>query len=205
MKRILTLLLLSATILMPAMAQDKIAADRATITKTASDFGVYKALADRFAAGHKLQPQDVAAIYYGSALQPGFDAAIQYPDIARTYAAGDYATALSLIWKALTKDPANPYLLFTGYGCARSLENKEAASLLQGRVMQVCDMIFKTGTGVTQDSPFIILRPTDVDEFIIKYIQPQSILGRAKIDGLEAVRVNIEGVPNDVIFYFRQF
>ncbi len=207
MKRFLTLLLLASAISATITAQSKptIATDRPTISATAADNESYKALTDRFASGHQLQPQEIAVIYYGTAMQPGFDANVQYTDIARTYAAGDYTTALSLIWKALAKDPANLYLLFTGYGCARSLDNHEAASLLQQRLTQVCDMIFSSGNGVAQDSPFVILRPSDIDEFIIKYIQPDSIVGRAKIDGLEAVRVTLEGVPNDVIFYFRQF
>lgn len=207
MKRFILPLLLSAILVIPAMGSDKgaVPTDRASVSAAVADHGKYKALADRFASGHSLDPSEIAYIYYGTALQPGFSAATQYPDIAKTYAAGDYSTALSLIWKALAKDPANLYLLFTGYGCARSLENKEAADLLQGRLMQVCDMIFKSGTGVTQESPYIILRPSDIDEFVVKYIQPTAILGRAKIGDLDAVRVSIEGVPNDAILYFKQF
>lgn len=206
MKRTLITLLLALTITAATVAQTaKQPVDRTAVTAAVGDHAAYKALADRFAAGHTLSPDEMAAIYYGTALQPGFKADQTYPDIARTYAAGDYATTLSLIWSALAKDPANLYLLFTGYGCAVSLDNREAANLLQTRLLQVCDRIFASGSGVSQDSPYVVLRPTDIDEFLVKYIQPAHIGGRAKLGGLDAVRVTIDGVPDEVIMYFRQF
>ncbi|MCM1347910.1 MAG: DUF4919 domain-containing protein [Firmicutes bacterium] len=206
MKRFLTSLLITASVVAGVFAANpKYNVDRQAISSAVSDHGAYKALADRFATGQKLSTSDMAALYYGTALQPGFSATQTYPDINRTYAAGDYTTTLSQVWKALAKDPANLYLLFTGYGAARSLNNQEAADLLQTRLLQVCDLIFASGMGVSQDSPYVVLRPSDIDEFLVKYIQPTTINGRAKISNLEAVRVNIDGVPDDVIMYFKQF
>lgn len=205
MKRILTTLLLAITLISTAFAATKYEVDRNAIATAANDHGAYKALADRFATGRTLTPTEMATLYYGSAFQPGFNANQSYPDIARVYAAKDYNTALSQIWSALAKDPANLYLLFTGYGCASSLGNKEAASLLQNRILQVCDLIFSTGAGVSQDSPYVVLRPSDIDEFLIKYMQPTKINGRSKIANLEAASINIDGVPDGVILYFRQF
>ncbi len=211
MKRYLTTAILSIAAVAAAFAQDSQPAqaaatiDRQHITATAGDRAAYKALADRFAAGHKMQPQEVADLYYGSALQPGFKADRNYPEITRSYVAGDYATTLSQVWNALSADPTNLYLLFTGYGAARSLGNKEAAGLLQNRLLQICDVIFSSGKGVSQDSPYIVVRPGDIDEFLIKYIQPTSLIGRAKIGNVDAARVNIDGVPDDVILYFKQF
>ena len=207
MKRIITSLLLSLILSVPAiMAQTaKYTPDRKAITAAVSDKAAYKALADRFATGQTLSTDDMAALYYGTALQPGFSASQTYPELARVYAAGDYSTAMNQIWAALAKDPANLYLLFTGYGAASSLGNEEAKTLLQNRLLQVCDLIFLTGVGVTQESPYLVVRPSDVDEFVVKYIQPTSVNGRAKIANLEAVRVAIENVGDDVILYFRQF
>lgn len=206
MKRtILSFLLAIISVSASFAATERFMPDRSQITAAVSDQNSYKALADRFASGQKLTVPEVAAIYYGTALQPGFNPSQSYPDIARTYAAGDYATTLSLIWSALSKDPANLYLLFTGYGSAASLGNQEAASLLQNRLLQICDLIFSTGTGITQDSPYIVVRPSDIDEFLIKYIQPQKIDGRAKIGNLDACRVQLEGIDNDIIMYFSAF
>lgn len=206
MKRsILTFLLAAICVSASFAATTRFIPDRSKISATVRDQSAYKALADRFASGQKLSAPEIATVYYGTALQPAFNPNQSYPDIARTYAAGDYATALSLIWSALAKDPANLYLLFTGYGSAASLGNQEAASLLQNRLLQVCDLIFSTGTGVSQDSPYLVVRPSDIDEFLIKYIQPKKINGRAKIGNLDACRVDIEGIDNDVIMYFSAF
>jgi len=207
MKRFFTTLLFSLILTVPAiMAQTaKYTPDRKAIASAVADKGAYKALSDRFASGQTLTTDEMAALYYGTSLQPGFSASQTYPDIARTYAAGDYSTTLSQIWTALAKDPANLYLLFTGYGTAVSLGNEEAKSLLQKRLLQVCDLIFLTGAGVTQESPYLVIRPSDIDEFVIKYMQPTSVNGRAKISNLEAVRVTMEGVGDDLILYFRTF
>lgn len=206
MKRFVTSLLLLVTLIgSVAAAAPKFTVDRNAVKAAVTDRAAYKALADRFATGQKLSSADMAALYYGTSLQPGFNPSQSYPDIARTYAAGDYNTSLSQIWSALAKDPANLYLLFTGYGCARALGNQEAADLLQGRLLQVCDLIFSTGAGVTQDSPYVVLRPSDADEFLVKYIQPTAVNGRAKISNLDAARVSLEGIGDDVILYFKQF
>lgn len=200
---ILLALLLSAPVLMAQTA--KYTPDSKAITAAVSDKAAYKALADRFATGQTLSTDDMAALYYGTSLQPGFNPSHTYPEIARVYAAGDYATAMNQIWAALAKDPTNLYLLFTGYGAASSLGNEEAKTLLQSRLLQVCDLIFLTGAGVTQESPYIVLRPSDIDEFVVKYMQPASINGRARIANLEAIRVTLDGVGDDVILYFRTY
>lgn len=205
MKRIITSLLLAIAVSTNIFAAQKVTVNPAAISAAVKDHAAYKALADRFAAGHTLTTDEMVNLYYGTAYQPGFNAKQQYPDIARTYAAGDYATTLSQVWTALSKDPANLYLLFTGYGAARSLNNMEATNLLQGRLLQVCDLIFASGNGVTQESPYVVLRPSDIDEFMVKYIQPTKIGSRAKIGNLDAARVDLEGVGEGVILYFKTF
>lgn len=204
-RKFFTLLLIAAMSVPAAMAVEKYTPNRNAIATAMRDHAAYKALADRFASGQKLTPSQMGEVYYGAVFQPGFKAGVTYPDIARTYAAGDYATTLSQVWTALAKDPANLYLLFTGYGAARSLKNQEAASLLQGRLLQVCDLIFSTGTGVSSNSPYLVVHPSDIDEFVVKYLQPVKVLGRATLDGCQAVRVNLDDKADDVIFYFKTF
>lgn len=205
LRKIFALLLIAATAAPFAAAAGKYTPDRTQIAASMRDHAAYKALADRFASGQKLTASEMGEVYYGAVCQPGFNASVTYPDIARTYAAGDYATTLSQVWTALAKDPANLYLLFTGYGAARSLKNDEAASLLQNRLLQVCDLIFSTGTGVTSDSPYLVVHPSDIDEFVVKYIQPVKVLGRATLEGCQAVRVNLDNNADDVILYFKTF
>lgn len=205
LRKFFALLLIAATAAPFAAATGKYTPDRTQIAASMRDHAAYKALADRFASGQKLTAGEMGEVYYGAVCQPGFNASVTYPDIARTYAAGDYATTLSQVWTALAKDPANLYLLFTGYGAARSLKNDEAASLLQNRLLQVCDLIFSTGTGVTSDSPYLVVHPSDIDEFVVKYIQPVKVLGRATLEGCQAVRVNLDNNADDVILYFKTF
>lgn len=204
-KKIFTLLFVAAITASAAVAAEKYTPSRAAISASMRDHAAYKALSDRFASGQQLTPAQIGEVYYGTVFQPGFKASVTYPDIARTYAAGDYATTLSQVWTALAKDLANLYLLFTGYGAARSLKNEEAASLLQKRLLQVCDLIFSTGTGVTSDSPYLVVHPSDIDEFVVKYIQPVKVLGRATLEGCQAVRVNLDNNADDVILYFKTF
>lgn len=205
LRKFFALLLIAAISVPVAAAAGKYTPDRSQIATAVRDHAAYKALADRFASGQKLTAGETGEVYYGAVFQPGFNASVTYPDIARTYAAGDYATTLSQVWTALAKDPANLYLLFTGYGAARSLKNNEAASLFQNCLLQVCDLIFSTGTGVTSDSPFLVVHSSDIDEFVVKYIQPVKVLGRATLEGCQAVRVNLDNNTDDVILYFKTF
>lgn len=205
MRKFIASVIVLLSMAIPSVASSAIKIDRNAITASVADKGAYKALTDRFASGQKLDTPEMAALYYGAALQPGFKAAQTYPEIQKAYAAGDYAATLSLVQKALEKDPVNLSLLFTGYGAAVSLKNQEAAQLMQNRLLQVCDLIFASGAGVSQDSPYLVVRPSDMDEFLTKYIQPTQVKSRARIANLDAVMVAIDGVPDDVIMYFQQF
>lgn len=170
--------------------------------------GSYSTLLSRFNAGETLTPGEITVVYYGSASQPGFNASATYPAVMNAYNAGDYAKAYSLATKALDTDPTNLALLFKAYACAASMTDPTAnaqASKLQNRLLQICDIIFASGQGVTDSSPYMVTRPSDMDEFLSKYIQPTAIRSRATVGGLQAVKATIEGVPDEVILYFSQF
>ena len=51
----------------------------------------------------------------------------------------------------------------------------------------------------------MLIRPSDTDEFLVKYMQPAGILGRARIGQTEAIKVRLDGVADDVILYFSIF
>mgnify|MGYP001105843609 CR=1 FL=1 len=159
-------------------------------------------LSERFTAGETLQADEAANVYYGAVRRPGFNATADYPDVAKAYSSGDMAGAYRMSKEALAKDPTNLSLLFKAYAAATAT-NAADARAFQQRILQICDAIFASGKGVSEQSPYIVTRQGDIDEFLMKYIQPSSVTGRAKLGNLDAVKVTLEGVPDEVILYFK--
>ena len=125
-----------------------------------------------------------------------------------SYDSGNIAKAHELAAAALESDPTNLTLLFKAYASAAASTDPAVntkASVYQSRLLQICDLILASGLGVTDSSPYIVVRPADMDEFLVKYIQPAQIVGKSKIGKLEAAKVVIDGVPDEVILYFNQF
>lgn len=205
MKKLILSVLVAIFAALPSMAAQTVTINRETVKAAASDKAAYKALASRFALGQQLPQTDMITLYYGSVFQPGFKASQTYPDVLNAYQARDFTRALALAQKGLEADPTNLVLLFNGYGAAAALKNAEAAALMQNRLLQVCDLIFASGSGVEQDSPYMVVRPSDINEFLVKYIQPKEVKSRATISGLDAAMVALDGVDQDVIMYFNQF
>lgn len=188
-----------------ALAQKKI--DRDSIRAAATP-QIYASLLKRFEAGEELSTPDATILYFASALQPGFNPAKKYTEINETYSAGATDNAFRLCRQALAADPTNLTLLFKAYASAavsKDPEIKAEAPAMQARLLAICDAIFDSGQGVTDASPYIIIRPSDLDEFLIKYIQPEKTIGRAKINNLDAIKVNLNGIADDVILYFAPF
>lgn len=166
----------------------------------------YKKLTERFVAGDStLTLEELATVYYGSAYSPLFVSGDTYAAVDNAYSSGDYAKALTLIDSALALDPANLGLLFKGFGSAYSLSDTARAENYRRRLTGVCDVIFNSGMGVTDVSPYVIVRPSDRDEFIVKYLQPVSVTGSATMGGTDAVKMKLDGVDEEVILYFKPF
>lgn len=168
----------------------------------------YAQLLQRFQAGEPLTKAEYTTVYYGSALQPGFSADKQYADIAEIYASGDLTKALRRCEEALATDPTNLALLFKAYAASKLSADESVKSKADGyvnRINGICDAILDSGSGVTDMSPYMVIRPTDVNEFLVKFLQPTSVNGRARVGNLDAVKVTLDGVPDEVIFYFGQF
>lgn len=181
--------------------------DRNTIESASRESG-YASLLTRFKSGETLPIQDMATVYYGSALAPGFNPDKRYDDVMTSYDSGNIAKAHELAAAALESDPTNLTLLFKAYASAAASTDPAVntkASVYQSRLLQICDLILASGLGVTDSSPYIVVRPADMDEFLVKYIQPAQIVGKSKIGKLEAAKVVIDGVPDEVILYFNQF
>lgn len=181
--------------------------DRDAIETTAKSDD-YASLLRHFTDGEQLTPDEIATVYYGSVFQPGFNADMQYPSLTAAYAAGEMTKALRLCEEALAKDPTNLSLLFKAYAAARSSTDATVntkATIFQNRIIGICDAIFASGSGVTETSPYTVIRPSDIDDFLIKYIQPTAVKGRARISDLDAVKVTLDGLTDDVILYFATF
>lgn len=176
--------------------------------KTQIKSGRYAGLLERYKAGESLTADEAATVYYGSALQPGFNPAVEYTAMLAAYNQGDMARAYRLCEEALAGDPTNLTLLFKAFSSASASVDpaiKAKAPVYQTRLLAICDAIFNSGTGVADNSPYMLIRPSDTDEFLVKYMQPAGILGRARIGQTEAIKVRLDGVADDVILYFSIF
>lgn len=165
----------------------------------------YASLLKKYQAAEALDAGQYRTLYYGAALQPGFAADRQYTAIDNAYAASDMATTLRLCEEALASDPTNLALLFKAYVAAATSSDpaaKAKATTFQNHILGLCDAIFSSADGVTETSPYVVTRKSDIDEFLLKYIQPETVVGRARIGNLEAAKVRINGINDDVIFYF---
>lgn len=181
-------------------------ADRATISSEISS-GRYATAFEKFKSGSPMSVEDATVVYYGSALQPGFNATASVADILNTFNAGQTDKAFRMCEKVLASDPTNLAVLFKAYASAMASNDaaiKSQATAMQNRILAVCDAIFASGSGVTDSSPYVVIRPADIDEFVVKYIQPEKVIGRAKIGSLEAAKVKLDPTRDDVILYFKQ-
>lgn len=209
MKRIANVLV-AALLMMSGAAAAQTPASQLKRDEVASECsgGRYAALLERFTAGQQLSPAETATVYYGSAFQDGFDAGRQYPGVLAAFSGKNYAEALRLCEEALANDPTNLTLLFKAYAAASGAGTAEAqakATKFQTRLLSICDAIMESGTGVTDASPLVVVRPGDIDEFVVKYMQPLSVTGHAKLGSLDAVKVKFDRIPDEVILYFAQF
>lgn len=168
----------------------------------------YTELLKEFEAGNMLTDAALATVYYGAALQPGFDADRDYAAVMAAYNSGDMKRAFTLAKEALGSDPTNLSLLFKAYAAATASADpdvKSQAVIYQNRLLGICDVIMNSGTGVTETSPYQVIRRSDINEFLVKYMQPTEILGQAQLSGLTAIKAKFDGIADDVILYFGIF
>lgn len=194
----LTVMLLA----LPAMAADRVNVNAASIK---ARLGERPALLEKFNKGEQLSLDDMAVVYYGQAFVPGKTPAASYPDVDAAYSKKDYPATLTLVDEVLRTNPVALNQLFRGYVCAASSTEpriKARAESFQNRINAICSVIYATGTGVTNDSPFIVLTKEDGAAFLRNYLQPEGIVDQASIDKLDAYKVKWAGQADPVIFYF---
>ncbi len=62
-----------------------------------------------------------------------------------------------------------------------------------------------SGSGVADASPYQVIRRSDINEFLVKYMQPKNVVGQSQIGQLTAIKASFDGIPDDVILYFGIF
>lgn len=173
------------------------------------DYAHYQALTERFIAGDaSLTPDEVRLVYYGYTENPSFRANAAYPGLQEAYDANDFTKALDMARLGLSANPVSLPLLFKAYACSMvslDADTKAKAKVYQTRINQICDAIFTSGKGVSTHTPYVVIRSSDIDPFIKNYLQPISVIDRSKVGKELAVKMKIDGVPDDVILYFDIF
>lgn len=173
------------------------------------DYARYQALTERFIAGDaSLTPEEVRLVYYGYTENPSFRANAAYPGLQEAYEANDFTKALDMARLGLSANPVSLPLLFKAYACSMvslDADTKAKAKVYQIRINQICDAIFGSGKGVGTHTPYVVIRNSDIDPFIKNYLQPVTVIDQSKVGKELAVKMKIDGVPDDVILYFDIF
>ena len=147
----------------------------------------------------------IKQVYYGAALQPGFNPDTVYVDAVNAYARRDYHQAEKLALKGLETDPTNLGLLVRAYG-SRNAVNIGDPTQYQNRCIEIFEAILKSGSGVTPEDPFLVTHKTDAMEFVTRYLQPSSIINTETLaDGLFKVTFTYIGNTQPMDIYFGLF
>lgn len=206
MKKIISLMALLAMVLcVNAQPLNREAIEEAV----KQNYTHYQQLTERFIAGDpSLTTDEVRLVYYGYRFNPQFRANAMYPGLQEAFDANDYTKTLDMARLGLSANPVSLPLLFKAYACSMmslDADTKAKAKVYQIRINQLCDVIFESGKGVSSHSPYVVIRSSDIDPFVKNYLQPQMILDQSTLGSQLAVKMKLEGVPDEVILYFDVF
>lgn len=206
MKKIISLMALLAMVLcVNAQPLNRVAIEEAV----KQNYTHYQQLTERFIAGDpSLTPDEVRMVYYGYRFNPQFRANAMYPGLQEAFDANDYTKTLDMARLGLSANPVSLPLLFKAYACSMmslDADTKAKAKVYQIRINQLCDVIFESGKGVSSHSPYVVIRSSDIDPFVKNYLQPQAILDQSTLGSQLAVKMKLDGVPDEVILYFDVF
>lgn len=206
MKKIISLMALLAMVLcVNAQPLNREAIEEAV----KQNYTHYQQLTERFIAGDpSLTTDEVRLVYYGYRFNPQFRANAMYPGLQEAFDANDYTKTLDMARLGLSANPVSLPLLFKAFACSMmslDADTKAKSKVYQIRINQLCDVIFESGKGVSSHSPYVVIRSSDIDPFVKNYLQPQAILDQSTLGSQLAVKMKLEGVPDEVILYFDVF
>lgn len=167
----------------------------------------YAALLQRFNQGDTtLTLDEVAKVYFAAPKQSAYQAQTDMSRINSLRAERRYGELLPLALRGLEKDPVNLTLLFRAYASAvNAPEHKfdNIAKSTQIRLNQICDMIFASGDGVNEQTPFEVLTTPDIEQFLSNYVQVERIDGLSKMGPLTVALVKLPGRDEPAYLFFR--
>lgn len=167
-------------------------------------------LVERFNAGDStLTPGEVADVYYGAVFTDGFTpAGRDYAQINTLRRDRRYGEMKPLCVEALKADPTSLTLLFRTFAAAFNAPGGRDGALMESartRINQICDAIFASGTGTTEDSPFEVACRADIEQFLTNFLQVDEILGMAEMGPLTVANVRLPGREEPAYLYFRVY
>lgn len=167
----------------------------------------YNTLLQRFNIGDStLTLEEVAKVYFGSPRQKGYTEFTDMGRINGLRAERRYGEVLPLALKALETDPINLTLLFRTYASAvNAPEHKfdNIARTAQTRLLQICDLIFASGDGVNEQTPFEVNSKADIEQFLTNYVQVERIDGISQMGPLTVALVKLPGRDEPAYLFFR--
>ncbi len=164
MKKFLLICLMSIASIQ-AYSQEKQKPDLEAIKKAVQDTAYYNNLKRQFFNFKTLTPTDLANLFYGQMFLEDYspyDKVMWIPKIEEIEKQKGTKTALYACIMMLEKRPAYlPLLDYTIYMADKAELDKElVTAMLKNKVLLLLE-IFKTGTGESTESPFIVVSPSD--------------------------------------------
>lgn len=195
------LVILSIT---PLHAQDKLSVDlnRIQVNVTMNP-DHYRQLLARFIEGDTTMRLDqTATAYYGYSFSFDYNPSEDYGEITGTFNRHDYKTAIPMILEALESDPFSLDLTVMGLISAEKINDSATASLLQRRLDMTVDVILSSGSGITPESPFVVISDRDIYRILKNILGAGEIIGHSKIGDIDAWKIKFPGNEREHILYF---
>lgn len=207
MMKKLTGLLLSLIFAGLAMQAKQINVDTNKIAfEVTANPGNFSNLTNRFLAGDmELTPEEMAVVYYGYAATPDYDPTDRFEDLDNAYVAMNYPEVWRLAKDAMKVNPVSLDVIIKALVAANNIQDKEAKAMmpvLQNRYELVSNLILCSGKGTNVDSPFIVICEDDMARIVRNVICAETIIGRASIKNIDAVKMLLPGSDRQHILYF---
>lgn len=206
MKRTLTTIIMAAALTLTAPARDLVNVDYGKIKhEVTANTEQFRSLTNRFLIGDTtLTANQKATVYYGHAFTPQYAPEKEYKELDNAYNSGSYGTALVLAEQGLAENPVSLGLTIRALVSATQIPGIAPAKIatLRSRYNMIGDAILCSGSGITPESPFKVITADDEARVLRNLLQVKEIVDRTTIQGMDAVKVRLEGADDPIILYF---
>lgn len=206
MRRILTTIIMAATLTLTATARELVNVDYGKIKQeVTANPEQFRSLTNRFLIGDTtLTADQKATVYYGHAFTPQYAPQKEYKELDNAYNSGSYGTALVLAEQGLAENPVSLDLTIRALVSATQIPGIAPAKIaaLRSRYNLIGDAILCSGSGITPESPFKVITADDEARVLRNLLQVKEIIDRTTIQGMDAVKVRLDGAEDPIILYF---